>query len=132
MDYSHAYRSQRRGCREILGKAGKQHCWLSWVAEFSPYEPQSSVETLPKLSQVRCYDLYPEATRCFIEEMGPGSPGSDLMACSNPAEMIEGADVVVTAIPIVTKPAPALHPGMLRKVASPSRLIMIRHGAARR
>ena len=72
-------------------------------------------ETLVELSQVRCYDLYPEATRRFIEEMSPVCPGSDLMACSSPAEMIEGADVVVTAIPIVTKPAPPLHAGMLKK-----------------
>jgi ornithine cyclodeaminase/alanine dehydrogenase len=72
-------------------------------------------ETLTDLSQVRCYDLYPEAARRFIEEMSPVCPGADLMACSNPAEMIEGADVVVTAIPIVTKPEPPLHAGMLKR-----------------
>jgi ornithine cyclodeaminase/alanine dehydrogenase-like protein (mu-crystallin family) len=42
-------------------------------------------------------------------------PGFNMIACSTPAEMIEGADVVVTAIPIVTEPKPPLHAGMLKK-----------------
>jgi len=74
-------------------------------------------ETLPGLSQVRCYDLYPDATGRFIEEMKLICPGPDLMTCATPAEMIEGADVVVTAIPIIAKPEPPLHVGMLKKGA---------------
>ena len=72
-------------------------------------------EALPKLSKVQCYDLYPEATRCFIEEMSLLYPKCNVVACSTPAEMIEHADVVVTAIPIVTEPKPPLHAGMLKE-----------------
>jgi ornithine cyclodeaminase/alanine dehydrogenase len=72
-------------------------------------------ETLPKLSKVQCYDLYPEATRRFIEEMSLLYPKFNMVTCSSPAEMIEHADVVVTAIPIVTTPTPPLHAGMLKQ-----------------
>lgn len=73
------------------------------------------VEILPELSEVRCYDLYPEATKRFIDEMRLIYPRLNMLACSSPAEMIEGADIVVTAIPIVTEPKPPLHAGMLKK-----------------
>ncbi len=73
------------------------------------------VETLPELSKVRCYDLYPEASRRFMDEMSQVYPRLNMIACSSPAEMIEGADVVVTAIPIVTEPKPPLCAGMLKK-----------------
>jgi alanine dehydrogenase len=73
------------------------------------------VETLPELSKVRCYDLYPEASRRFMEEMSLIYPRLNMMACSSPAEMIKGADVVVTAIPIVKEPKPPLHAGMLKE-----------------
>jgi ornithine cyclodeaminase/alanine dehydrogenase len=73
------------------------------------------VETLPELSKVRCYDLYPEATKRFMEEMSQVFPKLSMIACTSPAEMIEGADVVVTAIPIVKEPKPPLHAGMLKK-----------------
>ncbi|OGP95835.1 MAG: hypothetical protein A2157_03845 [Deltaproteobacteria bacterium RBG_16_47_11] len=71
------------------------------------------VDVLPDLSSVRCYDLYPDATKRFMDEMNRLFPALNLKACSSPAEMIERADVVVTAIPIVTKPNPPLHAGML-------------------
>ncbi len=73
------------------------------------------VETLPELSKVRCYDLYPEATGRFIKEMSAAFPRLNMIGCSTPAEMIEGADVVVTAIPIITDPKPPLRAGMLQK-----------------
>lgn len=73
------------------------------------------VETLPELSTVRCYDLYPDATKRFIGEMSQVFPKLNMIACTSPSEMIEGADVVVTAIPIVTEPKPPLHAGMLKK-----------------
>ena len=73
------------------------------------------VETLPELSTVRCYDLYPEATKRFMEEMSQVFPELNMIACASPAEMVEGADVIVTAIPIVTEPKPPLRAGMLRK-----------------
>jgi len=73
------------------------------------------METLPELSRVSCYDISPKAGRRFIDEMSEASPGLRFSICSSPAEMIEGADVVVSAIPIVTKPDPLLNAGMLKR-----------------
>ena len=73
------------------------------------------VDILPDLSQVRCYDLYPEATRRFIDEMSLAFPKLHLTACPSPAEMIGGADVAVTAIPILVEPKPPLDAGMLKE-----------------
>jgi len=73
------------------------------------------VQTLPELCKIRCYDLYPEATGRFIDEMSVAFPQLNMIGCSTPDEMMEGADIVVTAIPIVTDPKPPLHAGMLKK-----------------
>ena len=72
------------------------------------------VETLQELRQVRCNDLFPACTKRFIDDMSAAFPGLEFVTCSSPAEMIEGADVVVSAIPIVTEPQPALDAGMLK------------------
>jgi len=73
------------------------------------------VEILPDLSRVQCYDLFPEASSLFIAEMGRMFPGLQFEHSKNPDEMMEGADVAVTAIPIVTEPNPPLRAGMLKK-----------------
>jgi ornithine cyclodeaminase/alanine dehydrogenase len=73
------------------------------------------VETLPALSRVQCYDLFPDASLRFIEEMGRLFPSLQMEHSKKPDEMMEGADVVVTAIPIVTEPKPPLRAGMLKK-----------------
>lgn len=70
-------------------------------------------EVLPGLSAVRCYDLYPEAAGRFIEEMSAALPNLEFVSCGSPAEMTEGAEVVVSAIPILEKPEPPLEAGML-------------------
>ena len=73
------------------------------------------VETLPGLSRVQCYDLFTEASNRFIVEMGRMFPALQMERSKNPDEMMEGADVIVTAIPIVTEPKPPLRAGMLKK-----------------
>ncbi len=73
------------------------------------------VEVLPGLSSVRCYDLIPEAGKRYADEMSRLFPSLQIKICSSPSEMIDGADVVVTAIPIVTKPNPPLETRMLKK-----------------
>jgi alanine dehydrogenase len=73
------------------------------------------VEILPGLSNVRCFDLYPEASKRYADEMNRFFPSIEIRICSSPSEMIDGADVVVTAIPIVTKPNPPLDAGRLKK-----------------
>jgi len=73
------------------------------------------METLPGLSSVRCYDLYPEAAKRYIDDMGRLFPGLKIISCSSPAEMMEGSDVVVTAIPMEAQRNPSLGPGLLKK-----------------
>jgi ornithine cyclodeaminase/alanine dehydrogenase-like protein (mu-crystallin family) len=75
------------------------------------------VETLPALADVRCYDLLPEAVASFIAEMGAAFPALRFTACLGAAEAVQEADVAVTAIPIVTEPAPELDAGDLREGA---------------
>ncbi len=72
------------------------------------------VETLPDLSTVKCYDLYPEATKRFIAEMNQLFPELHIKGYESPKEMIEEADVIVSAIPIVAKPKPPLDAGMMK------------------
>jgi len=71
------------------------------------------VETAPGLKQVRCNDLYPQAARKFIDELGAKFGRLDFKVCDTAAEAAAGADVVVTAIPIVVDPKPPLDAGML-------------------
>jgi ornithine cyclodeaminase/alanine dehydrogenase len=73
------------------------------------------VETLPELGEVRCYDLFPEATQRFIADMRGLFPALRYVVCASAPEAARDADVVVTAIPIVVDPAPDLDAGMLRE-----------------
>jgi ornithine cyclodeaminase/alanine dehydrogenase-like protein (mu-crystallin family) len=73
------------------------------------------VETLPALSHVHCYDLHPEAGKRYVDEMNPLFPSLKMKICSEAAEVIEGADVAVTAIPMATKRNPSLAAGILKK-----------------
>jgi len=73
------------------------------------------VETLPQLRMIRCYDLYPQAVTRFIDDMGKLFPRLKFQTAGSSKEMIEGADIVVSAIPIVTKPNPPLDAGMLKE-----------------
>ena len=72
------------------------------------------VETLPQLKDVRCCDAFPAATKRFMDEMGKRFPKLNFIFCASPVDMMKGADVIVTAIPIVAKPKPPLEAGMLK------------------
>jgi ornithine cyclodeaminase/alanine dehydrogenase-like protein (mu-crystallin family) len=73
------------------------------------------IDVLPGLSSVRCYDLYPDAGKRYVSEMNRLFPSLNIKTCSNPAEMMEGADVVVTAIPMGAKRTPSIHAGNLKE-----------------
>jgi ornithine cyclodeaminase/alanine dehydrogenase len=72
------------------------------------------VEMLPKLSEVRCHDLRPASTDAFIREMSARFGRLKFTPCKSPVEMALDADVIVSAIPIVTKPQPPLDAGLLK------------------
>jgi len=71
------------------------------------------VETLPNLSEVKCNDLFPAAVDRFIGDMGKLFPKLRFTTSSTPADAARDADIVVTAIPIVTKPNPPLDANLL-------------------
>lgn len=73
------------------------------------------VEELPALTEVRCYDLLPAATRRFIAEMALLFPALRFVTCASAPDAVRPADVVVTAIPIVVDPKPDLDAGMLKE-----------------
>ena len=75
------------------------------------------MDVLPKLSLVRCYDIVPEAAAQFVNEMEGLYPLTTFLICDSPEDMAHFADVVVTATPIVDKPKPSLHEGMLKEGA---------------
>ena len=72
------------------------------------------VEVLPRLSEVRCRDILPAATRRYVEEMSRLFPQLRFKAEDSEERMIDGADVVVTATPIVKSPRPSLDADMLK------------------
>jgi len=72
------------------------------------------VETLPQLKEIRCCDVFPAATKRFMDEMGWRFPKLQFIPCAKPADIMKDADVVFSAIALVTKPKPPLDAGMLK------------------
>jgi ornithine cyclodeaminase/alanine dehydrogenase len=63
---------------------------------------------LPALREVRGYDLHPERAARFAREAGERHPALRARTVEAPRAAVEGADVVVTAGPILRRPQPAL------------------------
>jgi ornithine cyclodeaminase/alanine dehydrogenase-like protein (mu-crystallin family) len=72
-------------------------------------------EELPDLVDVRCYDLFPDATQRFIVDMAALFPALRFVTCASAPDAARSADVVVTAVPIVVDPKPDLDAGMLKE-----------------
>ncbi len=75
---------------------------------------QALVRVLPGLAEVRCRDIVPSASERYIAEMSQLFPKLCFRTVGTDREMIDEADVVVTAVPIVRSPQPALDDGMLK------------------
>ncbi len=65
----------------------------------------------PNLQEVQVYDVRPENTRAYIREMQESFPGLGFSAASTPREAVSGADIIVTAGPILRQPRPVIEPG---------------------
>lgn len=63
---------------------------------------------LPSLREVRAYDIHPERTARYAQEMGRRFPDLGLVAAATARAAVEGTDVVVTAGPIRRRPEPAI------------------------
>jgi ornithine cyclodeaminase/alanine dehydrogenase len=62
----------------------------------------------PSLREVRAYDIDPGRTERYIEEMKARFPALRFVAARGPGAAVEGADIVVTAGPILARPEPSL------------------------
>src|SRR5262245_40872334 len=74
---------------------------------------EALTHVLPALKDVRAYDIHPERAAGYCEEMTKAHPGLRLTPVGSPREAVEGADVVVTAGPILARPRPTIEPGWL-------------------
>ncbi len=72
---------------------------------------------LPSLKEVRAFDIHPDRVQRYCEEMGTVHPRVRFKAAASPREAVEGADVIVTAGPIRTRPTPSIPPDWLGKGA---------------
>ncbi|MBW2307176.1 MAG: ornithine cyclodeaminase family protein [Deltaproteobacteria bacterium] len=62
---------------------------------------------LKEMDRVKAYDIDPEALRRYVEEMS-GRHGIRVDPVESPKEAVEGADVIVTAGPILKNPEPVI------------------------
>jgi len=63
---------------------------------------------LPGLRRVRAYDIHPEAIASYISEMSRAHAGVEFLAATSPRDAVHGADIVVTAGPILREPRPVI------------------------
>lgn len=63
---------------------------------------------VPSLGEVRAYDLHPERSARYCEEMMRAHPRLRCTPAGTPRAAVEAADIVVTAGPILRRPAPAI------------------------
>lgn len=63
---------------------------------------------LPRLAEVRVFDIHPERVRAYVDEQSPLYPRLRIAGAAGPRDAIAGADVIVTAGPIRRRPEPPL------------------------
>jgi ornithine cyclodeaminase/alanine dehydrogenase len=73
------------------------------------------VETVPDIAKVRCFDSSITAVAGFIDAMARGFPALHFVRCDTPQEVVRGADVLVTATPILERPQPFMQAGLLEQ-----------------
>jgi len=70
-------------------------------------------EVLKNLEEVRAYDISAEAQRRYVDE-ATAKFGLQVKAVKSPREAIKGADVIVTAGPILKNPNPSIESSWLK------------------
>ncbi len=68
---------------------------------------------LPELSEVRVFDVNAQTLDDYLAYNRPRHPGLDIRAVGSAREAVEGADVVLTAGPILKHPDPPIKPDWL-------------------
>jgi ornithine cyclodeaminase/alanine dehydrogenase len=72
---------------------------------------------LPALSEVRAYDIHPERAAAYARESEARHHGIACRAVPSARAAVEGCDIVITAGPIRSRPAPILEAGWLAEGA---------------
>jgi ornithine cyclodeaminase/alanine dehydrogenase-like protein (mu-crystallin family) len=67
-----------------------------------------------ELAEVRAYDVRPAALDAYVREMRERHPKLTLVPAAGPREAVVGADLIVTAGPILKHPHPAIEAAWLR------------------
>jgi alanine dehydrogenase len=98
----------RRLARDDVEEAGILGCGVQARTSLA-----ALAEVLPRLREVRCYDVVPEALRAFVDEMTARFPALAFVPCAEPAAVCAGAGVVVSAISMGTGARPPLGVGLL-------------------
>lgn len=75
------------------------------------------IEVVPGLRRINCYDLLPASAEKFAQEMSKQWPQLQFNICKSATEIVPDADIIVSAIPILTHPSPPLHEGLLKNGA---------------
>jgi ornithine cyclodeaminase/alanine dehydrogenase len=68
----------------------------------------------PALRKVMAYDIVAERTSQYIREMSRAHPDVEFLATASPREAVEGADIVVTAGPILREARPSLEAAWIK------------------
>ena len=68
---------------------------------------------LKKITTVKAYDARPESQKAYVEEMGKKFK-FNVVSVGSPREVVEGSDVIVTAVPIAKDPQPVIEDSWLK------------------
>lgn len=68
----------------------------------------------PGLRRVLAYDIHPERTAAYISEMSRLYTGVEFVAATSPRSAVEGADLIVTAGPILREPRPVIEAAWIK------------------
>ncbi len=72
-------------------------------------------EVLPKIKEVRIYDILPEQVKRCEKELSLQLPGISFVPCNDVETAVKGADVVITCTPILEKPKRFVRSSWLKK-----------------
>jgi ornithine cyclodeaminase/alanine dehydrogenase len=68
---------------------------------------------LKKITTIKAFDTRPEVQKAYVEEMGKKFK-FNVVGVGSPREVVEGSDVIVTAVPIAKDPQPVIEDSWLK------------------
>ena len=115
VDHGDADRRERRHLGQVPGAGRQRRRRDHRLRRAGAHQPHGAGRDAAEAARGRAATTcIPAATEAFIREMSARFGRLKFTPCRTPAEMARDADVIVTAIPIVTKPQPPLDAGLLK------------------